>query len=96
VRVETIEERRGVRVSVVDSGPGIAPELAERIFDPFFTTKAVGVGTGLGLSISYEIIRRHCGELWVESEEGRGARFHVWLPCRRPGEPSAERSSEAP
>jgi len=83
IRIQTSAERQGVLISILDAGPGIAPELTERIFDPFFTTKSVGDGTGLGLSISYEIIRRHGGEIWVESEPGEGACFHIWLPCRR-------------
>jgi signal transduction histidine kinase len=67
-------------VTVEDDGCGIAPELLERVFDPFFTTKPVGSGTGLGLSISYEIVRSHGGQIWCESEPGRGSAFHVRLP----------------
>ncbi len=75
-------ERSGETViaTVADDGCGIPPEVAERIFDPFFTTKAVGEGSGLGLSICYEIVRSHDGEIWVESEPGRGTAFHVRLP----------------
>src|SRR5689334_18296602 len=52
----------------------------ERIFQPFYSTKLATGGTGLGLSISYQIVRRHGGDLRVESEPGRGSRFVVELP----------------
>ena len=70
-----------VVVLVEDEGCGIPPDLLGRIFDPFFTTKRVGEGTGLGLSIAYEIVRRHGGQISVESEPGRGTRFRVELPA---------------
>ncbi len=69
-----------VEVSVEDDGHGIPDDVRDRVFDPFFTTKPVGDGTGLGLAISWEIVRRHHGELLVESEVGRGSRFTVILP----------------
>jgi signal transduction histidine kinase len=71
-----------VFVSVADTGCGIPPEIRQRIFEPFFTTKEAGKGTGLGLSISYDIIRKHGGELSVESEIGKGTVFTVKLPVR--------------
>lgn len=67
-----------VRISVRDSGPGIAPELVDRIFDPFFTTKANG--TGLGLGIVREIIERFGGTIRVESQLGVGTEFIVTFP----------------
>ena len=67
------------RLTVADTGSGIGPELREKIFEPFYTTKS-GEGTGLGLSISHEIVRRHGGEMGVESEPGRGSCFTVELP----------------
>ena len=73
-----------VYASVSDSGSGIPEEIKNRIFEPFFTTKDVGKGTGLGLSLSYEIIKRHQGELLVESRVGRGTTFTVRLPCSTP------------
>ena len=74
-----------VYVSVSDTGNGITEEVKGRIFEPFFTTKEVGKGTGLGLSISSQIIKKHGGELLVESVVGVGSTFTVKLPCS-PGE----------
>ncbi len=81
------QEEGFVCASVSDSGQGIPEEIRARIFDPFFTTKDVGKGTGLGLSISYEIIKKHGGELLVESVPGTGTTFTVRLPCT--GEPAS-------
>lgn len=69
-----------VYASVSDTGKGIPEEVRERIFDPFFTTKEDGKGTGLGLSISRDIIKKHRGELLVESVVGAGTTFTVKLP----------------
>jgi CheY-like chemotaxis protein len=70
-----------VRVSVADTGTGIAPEIADRIFDPFFTTKPLGKGTGLGLSMVAGIVKNHGGFVQVESEPERGAAFHLFFPA---------------
>ncbi len=66
--------------SVSDSGSGIPEELRERIYEPFFTTRDVGEGSGLGLSIAAEIVKKHRGELLVESCVGQGSTFTVKLP----------------
>ena len=78
-----------VRITVQDSGPGIAPGLEQRIFDPFFTTKEVGQGTGLGLSITYGIIKEHQGEISVENTPGSGACFTLTFPRFVPGQEAA-------
>ncbi len=69
-----------VYASVSDTGNGIPESVLARIFDPFFTTKEVGKGTGLGLSISNEIIKRHRGEILVNSVPGSGTTFTIKLP----------------
>lgn len=68
------------RFSVSDTGVGIPPEIRERIFDPFFTTKGAAVGAGLGLATVLGIVRGHQGFIGVESEQGQGARFDIYLP----------------
>jgi signal transduction histidine kinase/putative methionine-R-sulfoxide reductase with GAF domain len=73
-------ERRVAWLYVADNGPGIPPQVLPNIFHPFFTTKDVGVGTGLGLYISYEIVKKHGGEILVDTAPGRGTRLRVELP----------------
>jgi PAS domain S-box-containing protein len=68
-----------VKVSIKDSGIGIPKEIMPRIFDPFYTTKTKG--HGLGLATCYSIINRHGGCIDVESEQGKGSTFHVYLPA---------------
>jgi signal transduction histidine kinase len=70
-----------VRVSITDTGSGIAPQHLLRIFDPFFTTKGAKKGTGLGLSVSYGIVREHGGEIEVHSEPGKGTSFDLVFPA---------------
>jgi len=71
-----------VEIRITDSGPGIPAEDFKRIFDPFYTTKDVGHGTGLGLAISYGIIKEHNGDIFVESELGKGTTFVIRLPVK--------------
>jgi PAS domain S-box-containing protein len=70
---------RFVKITVSDTGSGIPPEHLAKIFEPFFTTKPKG--TGLGLATSYSVIKKHGGELRVESALGRGTTFHILLPA---------------
>jgi two-component system, cell cycle sensor histidine kinase and response regulator CckA len=69
-----------VRLTVQDTGVGIAPSVKARLFEPFFTTKEVGKGTGLGLATAFGIVSQSGGTITVDSVEGRGAAFHVFLP----------------
>jgi len=78
--VETRQVNGSVRVSVRDTGAGIAAENLARIFDPFFTTKGAKKGTGLGLSVSYGIVREHGGDITVQSQPGRGTQFLLTFP----------------
>jgi CheY-like chemotaxis protein len=71
-----------VEISVRDTGVGMSSEVSSRVFDPFFTTKGKA-GMGLGLAVSYGIIRRHEGNIEVESELGRGTAFRLRLPVAR-------------
>ncbi len=79
VRASRLDAARAC-VEVADEGAGIPAEALPHVFDPFFTTKERGKGTGLGLSISYEIVKRHGGEMQIESEPGRGTTIHLCLP----------------
>jgi signal transduction histidine kinase/ActR/RegA family two-component response regulator len=71
-----------VIVEVVDSGVGMYPEVRSKIFDPFFTTKGKA-GLGLGLAVSFGIIRRHGGNIDVESHYGKGTEFRITLPLAK-------------
>lgn len=71
-------------VEVQDNGCGMPPEVQRRIFEPFFTTKPVGQGTGLGLSLSFSIVKKHAGNIELDSAPGAGTRFRVWVPLRGP------------
>jgi signal transduction histidine kinase len=71
-----------VWVEVTDEGTGIPPEALPHLFDPFFTTKERGKGTGLGLAICHGIVRRHGGEIHVDSVVGRGTTVRLVFPAR--------------
>jgi signal transduction histidine kinase/CheY-like chemotaxis protein len=71
-----------VVIKVVDTGVGMYPEVRSRIFDPFFTTKGKA-GLGLGLAVSFGIIRRHGGNIEVESQYGQGTEFRITLPVEQ-------------
>ncbi len=91
-----------ILITIEDNGPGINPDILNRIFDPFFTTKPEGEGSGLGLSICHGIISEHGGNIWVDSELGKGTIFYIELPFIAPVEtewlfdqgPDAEQKTE--
>jgi len=74
-----LKAKEWIKISITDSGNGIALEEKEKIFEPFFTTKENG--TGLGLSVVHKIIENHQGSIKVESELGRGSTFTIFLPA---------------
>ena len=80
-----------VWISVTDTGKGMPESVRNRIFEPFFTTKPVGQGTGLGLSLAYSIIQKHKGHIEVESTEGVGTTFKIYLPIAGKGEQLPDR-----
>jgi signal transduction histidine kinase/ActR/RegA family two-component response regulator len=80
--LSTRTEGDSVIIKIVDTGVGMYPEVRSRIFDPFFTTKDKA-GLGLGLAVSFGIIRRHSGNIEVESQYGSGTEFRITLPVAK-------------
>jgi len=84
VRVSVLGQEQDVVISVADTGPGITPEDHERVFMPFEqlepSTRRKHGGTGLGLAISKSLVELHGGQIWLESEKGRGSTFFVRIP----------------
>ena len=85
---------RYLRLTVTDSGTGIAPEDLPRIFEPYFTTKPRG--NGLGLATVYSIVKRHHGLVEVESTLGQGTTIRIWLPAVAIAPASAAAAPESP
>jgi signal transduction histidine kinase len=79
LRIRTYRDGDCVVVEIGDNGPGISEEVQPHIFEPFFTTKAVGEGTGLGLDTVQRIVKKHRGNIQVNSKPG-DTRFQIWLP----------------
>src|SRR5881392_900679 len=79
LRLRVYRDDSCVVVEIGDNGPGIPAEVEAHIFEPFFTTKGVGQGTGLGLDTVQRIVRKHRGNVQVDSQPGE-TRFLVWLP----------------
>jgi signal transduction histidine kinase len=93
VDVIVSEAPEGVRVEVVDDGPGIPPDEQARIFEPYYTTKAGG--TGLGLAIVHRIVSDHGGRIDVEDAEGGGAVFEIVLPREGPPREASTTATDA-
>ena len=86
ISLSTTRDSDRIAIEIADTGAGISPDLMPRIFDPFFSTKGPGKGYGLGLAISLSLAESLGGALTVESKEGKGSRFRLWIPRRRPEE----------
>jgi signal transduction histidine kinase len=82
LRIRTCQDPQDVVVEINDNGSGISPNVLPHIFEPFFTTKGVGEGTGLGLDISMRVVRKHRGEIRVQSKPG-ATTFRVSIPRQR-------------
>jgi two-component system NtrC family sensor kinase len=80
ITIRTLKEGSFILISITDTGCGMDDAIVNRIFEPFFTTKEVGKGTGLGLSITYDIVKKHGGDITVQSEPGEGTTFTVRIP----------------
>ncbi len=93
-RIGVIKKGRYVKMSISDTGIGIAPGLLEKIFDPYFSTKQQG--SGLGLAIAHSIISRHGGKISVESALGKGSTFTIYLPASEESAVTAPKSEEGP
>ena len=84
VEVETDQlDETQVSILVRDNGCGMSKEIQDRIWEPFFTTKEVGKGVGLGLALTYNIVKRHGGDIHLESRVNEGSTFKVLLPISR-------------
>jgi signal transduction histidine kinase len=79
LRIRTYRDDGCVVVEIGDNGPGIPEEVQPHIFEPFFTTKGVGEGTGLGLDTVQRIVKKHRGNIQINSKPG-DTRFQIWLP----------------
>ncbi len=69
-----------IKITINDSGPGIAPDIMDKIFDPYFTTKEFRAGSGMGLAVVHGIVKNHDGAIYVDSNPGQGATFIILLP----------------
>jgi len=83
LKVSVLATDDSIRVTVADTGRGMPKDDLEKIFEPFYTTK--DKGTGLGLAIVFNIIKKHHGDIAVESVEGKGTTFTITLPAKGRG-----------
>lgn len=95
IQLYTENQDQHVLVKIKDNGVGMPEQVKRRIFEPFFTTKPVGIGTGLGMSISFGIIEKHGGNIYVNSEEGKGTEFSILIPKHLAESKNADKVSES-
>jgi two-component system, cell cycle sensor histidine kinase and response regulator CckA len=72
-----------LKVTISDTGPGIAPDIIDSVFEPYFTTKGVGKGTGMGLAMVHGIVETYGGKITVDSELGKGTVFSIYFPITK-------------
>lgn len=82
--IRTGVENEAAFIEISDTGTGMSPETLAKIFQQGFTTKAMGAGSGLGLALSKDIMEKHQGHIAVESIEGKGSKFTIWIPIKAP------------
>jgi two-component system, NtrC family, sensor histidine kinase HydH len=82
ITISATLEPDNVTIQVADNGPGISPDIRDHLFQPFVSSGKKN-GLGLGLALSRQTVLDHGGDMWVESEPDRGARFFMRLPLRR-------------
>ncbi len=92
VRSDLLPPGDYLKLTVKDTGQGMAIDVRERIFEPYFTTKAKGEGTGLGLSVVHGIVKDHGGDIHLVSEVGIGTTFDVFLPIIESSETQQEKN----
>jgi signal transduction histidine kinase len=78
--ISTESRDENIYISIKDNGSGMDDITKSKIFDPFFTTKDVGEGTGLGMSIAYNTIKKHNGEILINSQPGEGTTMIIQIP----------------
>jgi signal transduction histidine kinase len=89
LQIRTFQDLDDVVVEVEDNGTGVSSEVLPHIFEPFFTTKGVGEGTGLGLDTARRVIRKHRGDIRVQSKPGATI-FRVIIPMTARGANAAD------
>lgn len=81
IRIRSRAEQGELLIDIVDTGPGMPPEVLAKVFDPFYTTRPVGEGTGLGLTVARDIVQAHGGGIALASAPGRGTTVTIRLPA---------------
>ena len=85
ITISTGADRDWARISIADTGEGMAADVKRRVFEPFFTTKGAH-GTGMGLAVAHGIVRQHNGRIEFRSEPGQGTAFDLYFPLKHEGQ----------